>query len=59
MIMGNGLNKGVARKGAILTIAIMKNTLESMIMIMGLPREKICETPFKTLKTISFYSKPH
>ena len=50
--MGNRLNKGASRKVSILAIMIMKNTLESM-MIMGLPREKY-ETLFKTLKPFHF-----
>ena len=49
VIIGNGLNKGIGRKVAILAIVITKNTLKSVIMIMGLLEEK-CETPFKTPK---------
>ena len=53
MITRNRLNKGVSRKVVILAIAIMKNTLEFMIMIMGLSGEK-GETLFKTLKSFHF-----
>ena len=39
-IGGNKLNKGVSRKVAIFSIMIMKNTLEYVIVVMNLPREK-------------------
>ena len=43
MIVGNRLNKRAGKMVAIVPIVIMKNTLESMIMIMNSVGEK-CES---------------